>query len=70
MNTQEIQQERTADKDINFMGLRRVAMIISTFLILASITSLAIRGLNLGVDFTGGSVIEVGYPSSANVDDF
>lgn len=69
MNTQEIQQERTADKDINFMGLRRIAMIISAFLIIASITSLAIRGLNLGVDFTGGSVIEVGYPSSANVDE-
>ncbi len=68
MNTQKTQQKDTAEKQINFMGLRRVTVIISALLIIASIASLAIRGLNLGVDFTGGSVIEVGYPSSANVD--
>ena len=69
MNTQKIKQQNTEEKHINFTGLRHVAMLISTLLILASIASLAIRGLNLGVDFTGGSVIEVGYPSSADVDD-
>jgi len=57
------------DQHINFMGNRRITMIISAFLIIASIASLAIRGLDLGVDFTGGSVIEVGYPKSANVDE-
>lgn len=50
------------------MGLSRSTMIFSALLIIASLASLAIRGLNLGVDFTGGSVIEVGYPSTANVD--
>jgi len=57
------------DQHINFMSYRRITMIISAFLIIASIASLAIRGLDLGVDFTGGSVIEVGYPKSANVDE-
>ncbi|MDT8404048.1 protein translocase subunit SecF [Sulfuriflexus sp.] len=45
----------------NFMGKRRLAMVLSLLLIAASIASLATRGLNLGVDFTGGAVIEVGY---------
>ena len=51
------------------MGLRRSATIISGVLILIAILSLAFKGLNLGVDFTGGSVIEMGYPSNANVDE-
>ena len=53
----------------NFLEYRRIAVIISAVLILISLASLAIRGLNLGVDFTGGSVIEIGYPSTANVDE-
>jgi preprotein translocase subunit SecF len=53
----------------NFMGYRRLAMMLSAALILISLISLAVRGLELGVDFTGGSVIEVGYSSSANVDE-
>jgi len=67
MNTQK--KQKTAERNINFMGARRITIIISSLLILISIASLALRGLNLGVDFTGGTVIEVGYPSSANVDD-
>ena len=59
------------DKDqwhYNFMEGRRLAMMISAALILISLISLAVRGLELGVDFTGGSVIEVGYSSTADVD--
>ena len=52
----------------NFMDGRRLAMAISAMLILISLISLAVRGLELGIDFTGGSVIEVGYSSTADVD--
>jgi preprotein translocase subunit SecF len=45
----------------NFMGKRQLAMALSLLLIAASIGALAMKGLNFGVDFTGGAVIEVGY---------
>ena len=43
------------------MGLRKPAMGLSALLLLVSIVSLATLKLNVGIDFTGGSVIEVGY---------
>ncbi len=49
--------------------MRKPAMVLSLLMMIASIGSLFVNGLNLGVDFTGGTVIEVGYPESANVDD-
>lgn len=52
----------------NIMGLRKLAVMLSALLLLISIASLAIQGLNLGVDFTGGYVIEVAYPESADLD--
>ena len=48
-------------QNINFMGLRKPAMILSTIMILVSIACLATLKLNVGIDFTGGSIIEVGY---------
>ena len=51
------------------MGLRKVAGIFSIVLLLISIGSLAIQGLKLGLDFTGGTLIEVSYESAANVDE-
>ncbi len=50
--------------NIDFMSRSRIALVFSTILIVASITSLATRGLNFGLDFTGGTLIEVGYPSA------
>ena len=48
-------------KEFNFMGVRRIAAIFSIVLILISIGSLAINGLKFGLDFTGGSLVEVTY---------
>jgi preprotein translocase subunit SecF len=51
------------------MGQRKLALVFSLTLILISIGSLAIRGLNFGIDFTGGTVIEMGYPDKVVLQD-
>jgi len=56
-------------KDYNFMGVRKIAAAFSIVLILISIGSLAFQGLKLGLDFTGGTLVEVSYENSANVGD-
>jgi len=55
-------------KVINFMGLRMMTMALSLFLILASITSLFSKGLNLGLDFTGGVAIELGFEKEVDLE--
>jgi preprotein translocase subunit SecF len=52
---------------IDFMAKRKLAMVFSTLLILASLGSLFTQGLNLGIDFTGGTLIEVGYPEAVDL---
>ncbi len=53
---------------IDFMGKRKAAMIFSLLLMLASIGSIAVNGLNLGIDFTGGFLIEAGYQEDVKLD--
>jgi preprotein translocase subunit SecF len=52
---------------IAFMSLRKPAAILSVFLIIGSLASLAINQLNWGLDFTGGTQIEVGYEQTADL---
>jgi preprotein translocase subunit SecF len=54
-------------KIYNFMGLRKVAAIFSAVLLIASVASLSTKGLVLGLDFSGGTQIEVGYEQLADV---
>lgn len=55
-------------KQIDFMGKRKLAALFSVILLIVSIGSLAIKGLNLGLDFTGGTLIEVEYSKAPNLE--
>jgi len=46
---------------INFMGVRHVAFALTVLLTVASLGSMVVKGLNFGLDFTGGTLIELGY---------
>lgn len=52
---------------INFMRMKVPALVISTILVLGSLFSLFTQGLNLGLDFTGGTVIEVKFEQQADL---
>ncbi|NRA70740.1 MAG: protein translocase subunit SecF [Gammaproteobacteria bacterium] len=56
-----------AKSTIAFMKRRIPAMAFSLLLIFASIATLAVNGLSLGLDFTGGTVIEVGFKQDADL---
>ncbi len=55
---------------IDFLGQmrRKIALAISVLFIVVSFASLATRGLEFGIDFTGGILLEVGYPEAANLE--
>ena len=55
-------------KEIDFMGKRRLAVLLSVLLVVASVMALFARGLNFGVDFTGGLLMELGYEQAADLD--
>jgi preprotein translocase subunit SecF len=53
--------------NFNIMGKRKITSLISGLLLIVSITSLALQGLNLGIDFTGGTLVEVGYSEAVDL---
>jgi len=54
---------------INFIGGRKIAAVVSAILIAASAWSLWTSGLNYGIDFTGGTKVEIQYPEDVNITD-
>jgi preprotein translocase SecF subunit len=55
--------------DINFMGVHKLALCLSGLMMVASIVLLFTRGLNVGIDFTGGLLMEVSTPAGMSVGD-
>jgi preprotein translocase subunit SecF len=53
---------------IDFMGRRKIAFVASAVLMVLSVVSLTTRELNFGLDFTGGTLIEVSFPTDADTD--
>ena len=53
---------------IDFVGKRKYAMLLSAILLIISITSIGFQGLKFGIDFTGGTLIELGYEKTADLE--
>ena len=63
-------QTQTGNKAlINFMSKRKLAMAFSLLLMIVSLGGIIVNGLNLGIDFTGGYLIEAGYQNDVNLDE-
>ncbi len=59
---------KTLFNNFNFMALRKPALLVSSALLLISVVSLFTLKLNVGIDFTGGTIIELGYPQAVELE--
>ena len=53
--------------NINFMRFRKIAITISLILFVGSIGSIFMKGLSLGLDFSGGTLVEIQYEDSVDL---
>ena len=53
--------------NINFMRFRKIAIIFSVILFFSSIASIFMKGLSLGLDFSGGTIVEIQYEESVDL---
>jgi len=57
------------DTNLNFLGQRKIAFALSIALIMASLGALMVRGLNFGIDFTGGTLVEARFSTAPAIAD-
>lgn len=55
------------ETNINFVGIRKFALALSAIMLLISVYSIVTNSLNFGIDFTGGTMIELGYPQAVEL---
>ena len=61
-------QNPTQRFNFDFMGKRKIAVIFSALLLSVSLVSLITQKLNFGIDFTGGTLVEVGYQETVELE--
>ena len=54
--------------NFDFMGKRKIAAVVSAVLLSVSLLSLVTQQLNFGIDFTGGTLVEVGYQETVELE--
>lgn len=57
------------NKEIDFLGKKNIAIIFSAVLLSIAVISISLQGLKLGIDFTGGTIVEVGYEEPVSIND-
>lgn len=57
------------DINIDFIGKRKIALALSGLMIMISLGALAVKGLNFGIDFTGGTLVEVKFSQAPEISD-